>query len=124
MTRINCVDPQTLHTKHLVAEYREIPRIFALVRKHYKSNKLLSAPSSYTLGTGHVKFFYDKLKYISNRYSSLIDEMRRRGYNPSYSNTMEADFSDIPKMYWKDWEPSAIDIQINTDRIRDRMPKS
>lgn len=30
MTRINLVDPSTLHTKHLIAEYRELPRVFAL----------------------------------------------------------------------------------------------
>ena len=32
MTRINCVPPSELTVQHLVAEYRELPRIFALVR--------------------------------------------------------------------------------------------
>lgn len=123
MTRINCVDPSTLHQKHLVAEYREIPRIFALVRKHVESGKKLVAPSEYTLGTGHVKFFYDKLGYISNRYSSLIAEMKNRGYNPSYKNTMREDFSSIPDYFWKDWTPTEKSIEINMARIADRMPK-
>ena len=32
MTRINGIPPQELTGPHLVAEYRELPRIFALVR--------------------------------------------------------------------------------------------
>jgi deoxyribonuclease (pyrimidine dimer) len=123
MTRINCVDPQTLHVKHLCAEYREIPRIFALVRKHVQSGKTLSAPSVYTLGTGHVKFFYDKLGYISDRYSSLIDEMKRRKYNPSFTNNMRIEFGDIPVKYWKDWTPTPESVRINSERILERMPK-
>lgn len=123
MTRINCVDPETLHQKHLVAEYREIPRIFQLVRKHVESGKKLVAPSEYTLGTGHVKFFYDKLGYIHKRYSQLIDEMKRRGYNPSYTNTMLEDYAAIPPSYWKDWTPDEKSININLARIAERMPK-
>ena len=30
MTRINCVPVEELHQKHLVAEYRELPRVFRL----------------------------------------------------------------------------------------------
>lgn len=123
MTRINCVDPSTLHTKHLVAEYREIPRIFNLVRKHHLSKNKLIAPSVYTLGTGHVKFFYDKLGYIVERYSALIAEMLKRGYNPSFTNTLRSDFSDIPAKYWNNWTPDIEAIRINVIRIADRMPK-
>lgn len=36
MTRINCVAPIELTTKHLVAEYRELPRIYNLVRAAIK----------------------------------------------------------------------------------------
>ncbi|ENT03393.1 hypothetical protein C038_02848 [Brucella sp. 63/311] len=32
MTRINCIPPAELTGPHLVAEYRELPRVFALVR--------------------------------------------------------------------------------------------
>ena len=31
MTRINCVPVTELHDRHLVAEYRELPRCFALM---------------------------------------------------------------------------------------------
>lgn len=33
MTRINLIPPSELHYKHLVAEYRELPRVFGLVRR-------------------------------------------------------------------------------------------
>jgi hypothetical protein len=36
MTRINCIDPALLSDKHLGAEYRELPRIFNLVRDAIK----------------------------------------------------------------------------------------
>lgn len=123
MTRINCIDPQELHQKHLVAEYREITRVFGLVRKHLQTKNVLKVPTQYTLGTGHVKFFYDKLTYISKRYSSLIDEMKRRGYKPSYENTLDKDFCDIPEEYWNDWQPDDAAKAINTIRIIQRMPK-
>lgn len=55
MTRINCVPVEELTDKHLLAEYRELPRIFNLARA------VEDAPTEYVLGTGHMKFFYDKL---------------------------------------------------------------
>lgn len=33
MTRINCVPVEELSGPHLVAEYRELPRVFALAEK-------------------------------------------------------------------------------------------
>ncbi|MBP7000765.1 pyrimidine dimer DNA glycosylase/endonuclease V [Amaricoccus sp.] len=32
MTRINVVPPEELSRAHLVAEYRELPRVFGMVR--------------------------------------------------------------------------------------------
>lgn len=36
MTRVNVIPVEELHDKHLIAEYREIPRIVNLVRKNWK----------------------------------------------------------------------------------------
>jgi deoxyribonuclease (pyrimidine dimer) len=33
MTRINVVPPRELTRQHLIAEYRELPRVFGLVKK-------------------------------------------------------------------------------------------
>lgn len=100
MTRINCIPVEELHQKHLVAEYRELPRVFALCDKHYSARKPMIIPFNYTMGKGHVLFFYNKLAWLSNRYSALIDEMRRRGYNPSFSNDFPNRFNNLPNHYW------------------------
>lgn len=81
MTRINCIKPSELVRQHLISEYRELPRVFSLVRKAQDKGLQpsdIKAPRRYTLGTGHVKFFYDKLGYLVKRQQALIDEMQRR----------------------------------------------
>lgn len=57
MTRINVgVDPSELNTKMLIAEHREIKRIPNVIKSGRYS--LTNQPKKFTLGTGHVKFFY------------------------------------------------------------------
>lgn len=118
MTRINCVPVENLCREHLVAEYREIPRVFALAHKHGKPHK--DAPKQYTLGKGHVIFFYDKLGYISERFNQLIDEMKKRGYTTSFDGDVSLWKSKIPANMWKNWCPTENAIKINQDRIEDR----
>ena len=73
MTRINLVPPSELHDKHLLAEYRELPRVFKLARP------CDDIPEKYCLGTGHVKFFYNKLEFLYKRQCQLCEEMKRQG---------------------------------------------
>jgi len=120
MTRINCVPPSELTNKHLVAEYRELPRIFALAR-HCND-----APKEYCLGTGHMKFFYDKLKYLAHRQCAIVLEMLGRDMNPMYDPlSLWALHSDnggpIPKALWNDWAPDDKALAINRARINDRL---
>ena len=62
MTRINCgIPPCELTDKHLMAEHREIKRIPNCIKKGRYS--MTGQPEVFTLGKGHVKFFYNKLKY-------------------------------------------------------------
>ena len=125
MTRINVVPVETLHQKHLVAEYRELPRIFELVRKRVeKGDKPFSIkiPHEYVLGTGHVSFFYNKLGFIKTRFEQLVAEMLKRGYNPSYID-VEPLCEGIPKVWFQDYVPTPNAIKINMQRIKERMPK-
>lgn len=120
MTRINCIDPKELCREHLVAEYRELPRVFALAHKCGKPHP--NAPKNYTLGTGHVIFFYDKLRFIANRHLSLIAEMQRRGYTTNFDGDVSHWETLIKNNnMWKDWVPNEIDMKINMDRIADRL---
>jgi deoxyribonuclease (pyrimidine dimer) len=117
MTRINCVDVSELSTKHLVAEWRELPRVFKLADKAYKSGKSQHIPQKYTLGTGHVKFFYQRLGYLLRRFAELRYEMLARGYKPTYEKA--PDF-EAPQTWLADWHPDAEAIAINRQRIAER----
>ena len=87
MTRINLVDPSELSDQHLIAEYREIFMIGSALVKSRKSLKWSETkknlPKEFTLNTGHVKFFYNKGKYLHKRYLKIVDEMISRGMNPN-----------------------------------------
>ncbi len=127
MTRINLVSPKLLHSKHLVAEYRELPRIFGLVRDAIArgetpvSARVLS-PKRYTLGAGHCRFFYTKLGFINERFLSLVQEMEMRGYEPQH-RLVPAFALDIPSGWWGDYEPCSDEIEINVQRLNERMPR-
>lgn len=122
MTRINVVPVESLSRLHLQGEYKEITRVFGLVRKAQQrgNNKFnLNAPKEYTLGTGHVLFFYTRLGYILNRYKELSNEMRNRGYSP---NQIDDDslLDGIHKSWIGDYTPTQEAIEINLQRIKER----
>ena len=73
MTRINsAIDPKNLTDQHLIAELRELPRIFTAVNKRIEQGKYFNdIPKEFALGSGHVKFFYDKLKFLNLRHTIL-----------------------------------------------------
>jgi deoxyribonuclease (pyrimidine dimer) len=126
MTRINCIPVQELSGPHLVAEYRELPRVFALARKALERGSF-SQPTTYTLGKGHVIFFYTRLGYLANRHAELIAEMKRRGYKPSFEGLQRSSFPDIPDACWNDWIPPDEAMQTNRARIEERrraIPKA
>ncbi|UGO50134.1 putative endonuclease V [Morganella phage vB_MmoM_Rgz1] len=115
MTRINLVDPQTLTDQHLIAEYRELPRVFALALKAY--GKPVKIPADYVLGTGHVKFFYNKLQFLHKRQLSLIAECKRRGFKISHENV------DVlfPQAWYNDFVPSEQDIKLSQSRLDEKI---
>lgn len=120
MTRINCIPVEELSTPHLVAEYRELPRVFALAQRAWERGRC-SQPDAYTLGKGHVVFFYTRLGYLAKRHAQLIDEMKRRGYKPAYSPITRESYPAIPAVLWGDWEPTPEAMQSNRARIAERM---
>ncbi|MGO4449446.1 pyrimidine dimer DNA glycosylase/endonuclease V [Phyllobacterium sp. TAF24] len=126
MTRINCIPPAELTGPHLVAEYRELPRVFALVRAAIVRGETPSDrrnPLHYTLGTGHVRFFYPRLGYLAKRQSHLIAEMLARGYSPQFANTDQL-LVGFPLEWCADWDPTGEAMQINRMRIAERLTNS
>jgi len=117
MTRINCgIPPAELIDKHLIAEHREIKRIPNCISKgRYSMN---GQPDKFTLGTGHVKFFYDKLLYLRKRYEKIYNECKSRGFNVTYYGDA---WEDIPEELMGDYEPNNEDRRIIRERIAERI---
>jgi deoxyribonuclease (pyrimidine dimer) len=121
MTRINCIPPEELVNKHLLAEYRELPRIFALARGVDKP------PKAYTLGTGHMLFFYDKLTFLVNRQQLIINELLKRKFNLAHTDASDLlahhmkNGGNLPSKLWNDWEPTPEAILISRARINERL---
>lgn len=124
MTRVNCVPVEQLSREHLVAEYRELPRIFGMVRgmieRGVTDPKLADIPSSYRMGTGHMKFFTDKLGWCVQRQKLLVMEMQRRGYKPEFTDP-ERLLDGIPEAFHGSWSPTSKDLEISWARIRERL---
>lgn len=119
MTRINAgIQPAELENKHLIAEHREIKRIPNVVSKGKYC--LTGQPTEFTLGAGHVKFFYTRLKYLKNRYEELYKECLRRGFNVTYYGTA---WDNVPDEMMNDYIPSEKDRQIIQKRIQDNNDK-
>lgn len=117
MTRINVgIDPKTLNRQMLIAEHREIKRIPNVIKSGRFS--MTNQPSEFTLGTGHVKFFYDKILFLRKRYESIYSECIRRGYNVTYFGSA---FDGVPSKYMNDYHPSARDKQLIEERIEQRL---
>ena len=127
MTRINLVKVEDLADQHLFAEWREIKMIPAQLRRSRESknypNMLDNLPTKYTLNTGHVRFFYNKMIFLENRYYKLTQELRNRQYNISDTDPMAIFHEDIPSIGRSCgvWSPTTDEIKINIDRIAERL---
>ena len=116
--RINVgIPPAELVNQHLIAEHREIKRIPNCIAKG-KYN-MEGIPDKFKLGTGHVKFFYNKLLYLKNRYVSLYNECIKRGFN--VQNYIGA-WDNVPQELMNDYKVENNDIKIIKQRIDERRP--
>ena len=128
MTRINLLHASLLTDQHLLAEYRELTRIPTNVRKQLLEISEFSlqhkVPPTYRLGTGHVTFFYDKMKYLYDRYTSLHKELKRRNFNLDkelYRKyiTLFKDFENT--LLWKDYTPTEEALNIIKERLNFKL---
>lgn len=114
MVRINLIEPKKLADQHLIAEYNEILMLLGYVRKYPEPKGI---PENYKLGSGHIKFFKDKLKYIKKRHDLLKKEMKRRGFKTEKT----IDLSEFPEVLCNDWTPRPEDYQIIKKRLREKI---
>ena len=123
MTRINVVPPEELVREHLIAEYRELPRVFTAVQAAQKRGltpATVGIPSAYVLGTGHMKFFYDKCQFLLRRQQALIREIRSRGFNANHGYPNDL-LNGLEPHWLNDWEPTEMALYLNRLRIRERL---
>ena len=123
MTRINIVEPSELTDQHLIAEYREIFMIAGSLKRTLMSKTgydKSKVPKKYTLNKGHVYFFYNKGKYLNNRYQKLILELKKRGFNLSKDRFFPKEIFINNNLY-NDWEPSLDDYKIIRERIKNKI---
>lgn len=119
MTRINIgIPPKKLSRQHLIAEHREIVRIPNTIKTG--KARVEGIPAEFTLGKGHVKFFYDKLKYLHLRYEALYEECTARGYNMTYFGNA---FEGLPEHLYNDYKPTRAAVNLIKERIRERGGK-
>ena len=123
MTRINLVPPEELSDQHLVAEYREIFMVGSSLQRSLRSpnweKTKKSISKQFTLNKGHVKFFYDKGKYLSERYDELIKEMKRRQMSPDPLRIFKKE--QWPDELFNSWKPNDYDLKVIRKRITTKI---
>lgn len=120
MTRINVVPVAELYDQHLMAEYRELPRVFTYTESLIQVPE--DIPNDFTLGKGHVKFFSNKLTFLLNRQSELVNELQKRGFNISFNLTELTDrYDKISNIFKNDYEPPDQALALSRQRISERL---
>lgn len=93
MTRINAgILPTELCDQHLVAEYRELPRMRAMAID--RLSRFLGPgprPDLPTLGAGHMAYFLPFGWWLRDRWLALCAEMRHRRF------TVNLEWRDYPE---------------------------
>ena len=123
MTRINIVPVSELMDQHLIAEYREITMVPAALNRTLNSKKGLDhnkISDEFTLNSGHVYFFYDKGKYLHNRYILIINEMKRRGFKPDKNRIFPVKIFKDNGLY-NDWVPTPYAYTVIRKRIQEKI---
>ena len=127
MTRVNLVSVEDLADQHLFAEGRELKMIPAKVRKLWLSNTVniismrVNSVPEYTMSTGHVTFFYDKIEWLYRRHLALTEELEKRKFNISNYDSYLGFHHGIPGELIGNWKPTIREIKINVGRISERL---
>jgi deoxyribonuclease (pyrimidine dimer) len=87
---------------------------------YYNFKRIKKQPEFYTLGTGHMCFFSNKLQWLADRYESLCDEWRSRGYNINQVGRKDL-LEGIDTKFVGCYSPTNEAIHINRQRIAERL---
>lgn len=118
MTRINVIPVEELSDQHLIAEYRELPRI--IKQEHIYVG---DAPDKYVLGKGHIKWAIKHGNFCMYRYYLLCEEMKYRGFkvNYSYEDLDKLATDNQIRLYTQNYWPTDDDIELSRNRIKEKL---
>ena len=124
MTRINsAINVKKLTDEHLLAEHREIKRLPGCFLKARFSGALKKIPKYFCLGTGHVTFFLNKMKFTKERYLAIYEECIFRGFNIEYyGDNWNESFDDYH--CFNDYTPTSDEYNLLVNRIVERINNS
>lgn len=118
MTRINLVHPAELSDQHLMAEYRELPRMVSFIQAWIDKGCPEVTQLTYTMGKGHMKFFLNKSQWLTQRHARLVEELLRvRRFNISNQDRLVipvSPFENYPTFTYTD-------NQISKERIIEKL---
>ena len=118
MTRINLISVTELSDQHLIAEYRELPRI--IKQEHIYIG---DAPDTYVLGKGHVKWCVKHANFCLTRYYCICKEMEFRGFKVNYPYDDLLKIANDKQVTWysKHYFPTPQDVQLSRNRIVEKI---
>ena len=123
--RGNLVPVAELMDQHLMAEWRELKMIPPALRKSLRTRTLDqvldSIPSKYVLGKGHITFWYNKLSFLTQRYTLLTTELLARGFNLKYRGGFENFTKGLPEIFFNDYFPTPAEIAVSRQRIEEKI---
>ena len=105
-----------------MAEYREIRHVGPSLGRSMKKKSGFDKseiPEQFTLNAGHVKFFYDKGKFLAERFKQLRDELVKRGFN--LNDEIGFDTSFFQDGFYNDWTPTEESKRLIRERIKERI---
>lgn len=125
MTRINLLPVKELTDQHLFAEFREIKMVPKSLERSMRSTStrdiLKKIPKQFTLNTGHVYFFYNKGKYLENRYEQIKNELQVRGINFNKDSIFDPDCIMKSIEFNNDYIPDEAAFKIIRERVTQKI---
>lgn len=125
MTRVNLVPVEELTDQHLFAEFRELKMVPKSLARSIKArglvHVLLTIPSEFVLGVGHVTFFYDKGLYLQKRYNQICKELDKRGIHRNKESVLDEDKVFNEKALWNDYTPTKEALALIRRRIKQKI---
>jgi len=89
--------------------------------KQYQVENEDGIPKTFKLQNQHVRFFYNKILYLSKRSDELYQELIRRKYDvEDYSDC----YRDIPPHLFNDWQETKEARELLKERINHRLKES